>query len=244
MIDQRIRYFIGLDITDLSNDTPRPSDGAVLDADLRCEFFVWDSGKGDSGIIPPAVAGHRFLLAIDGPQGLAGWEGAKSRKSEHAVGGTPGHTRYEMPVPGSTPYAGLIRGSVKLFSRLIRPSQPFRLLGLDGVSDDEATLMEVYPHAGWSALADSMPLPNKTTRAGRQARHDLLSAQGVQFPDSGLPTHDQLDAAMAAWTAYRFATGHATKEGAAPWLDPEHGVIREGYIVQPRVASSHPPLHV
>ena len=82
-----------------------------------------------------------------------------------------------------------------------------------------------------------MPLPNKATSAGRQARCELLKAQGVLFPGVALPTHDQLDAAMAAWTGYCFAMGLATKEGEAPWLDGEHEVIREGYIVQPRVGS-------
>jgi hypothetical protein len=212
---------------------PRPCDGAVLDSNLNCQFFQWDYRADGNGVVPLALVDRGFLLAIDGPQGLAGHPDATSRESEQATR-TPGHTRYQMPPLGvKKPYAGFIRGSVELFSHMIRPGQRFRLLGLDGVGDRDANLMEVYPHAGWKALAGRAPLPNKAALAGRRARHDLLKAQGVQFPDSGLPTHDQLDAAMAAWTAYRFAMGQATKEGVAPTLDSERGVLREGYIVQP-----------
>lgn len=230
-------YFIGLDMVDPYALNPRPCDGALLDSELRCRLFQWDYRADGRGAVPASTIGSSFLLAIDGPQGLAGVEDATSRVSER-VTRTPGHTRYQLPISGSKkPYDGFIKGSVELFHRLVKTGHPFRLLGLNGVTDHEANLMEVYPHAGRRALTSSMPLPNKATRAGRQARLELLKAQGVLFPGVTLPTHDQLDAAMAAWTGYCFAMGLATKEGEAPWLDLDHEVIREGYIVQPRVGS-------
>ena len=50
-----------------------------------------------------------------------------------------------------------------------------------------------------------------------------------------LPTDDQLDAAIAAWLAHCFDNDAVKMEGDAPTLDRKAGVIREGYIVQPRV---------
>ena len=225
------RHFIGLDLTDPFAKNQRPCDVAVLDPELRCEFSLWDYREDGGGIVPMAALGHAFMLAIDGPQGLAGVEGAVSRKAER-VAGTPGHTPYTMPVDGK-PYSGFLTGSAKLFHRLVTSSSRFRLLGMDHVSTHEANLMEVFPGAGWKVLTLKGRLPRKNTVQGREARQVLLQARGVQFPEGVLPTDDQLDAAMAAWTAYLFNQGQATIEGSAPWLDNKHGVIREGYIVEP-----------
>ena len=67
-------------------------------------------------------------------------------------------------------------------------------------------------------------------------RTELLSELGVQLPSEDTPTDDQLDAAMAAWTAYKLWVGEAVIEGEGPRLDVEAGVIREGYVVQPAPA--------
>ena len=246
MIDQRTRYFVGLDMVDPLAIRPRPCDGAVMDPDLRCQFFQWDYRTDGAGIIPQTAASRSFVLAIDGPQGLARFPEARARQCEHAIQsrnrvGVPARTPYALPatrMPKS--FADFVEGSVVLFYQLVT-SGDFHLLGMNGVQQEKANLLEVYPGAAWKSMAGRAVLPKKTNRAGRKARHDLLSAQGVQFPDSGLPTHDQLDAAMAAWTAYRFAAGHATQMGDAPTLDPEHGVVREGYIVQPIIAASLTP---
>jgi hypothetical protein len=47
------------------------------------------------------------------------------------------------------------------------------------------------------------------------------------------PTHDQLDAAIAAYTAYLFSIGKTTKHGENPFEDEKLGILREGLIVQP-----------
>ena len=224
------RYFIGVDLTDPAAGTPRPCDVAVLDGDLTCIFSQWDYREDGLSIVPPMVVGRPFVLAIDGPQGLAGQPGATVRESERIVN-APGRTPYELPSNGR-PYSGFIAGSVRLFHSLVTSGARFRLLGLNDVPVREANLMEVFPGGGWRVLAGS-PLPAKRSAEGRRRRFDLLGAQGVSFPNGPVPTDDQLDAAMAAWTAYCMVTGNARLEGGAPVLDASTGVIREGYIVQP-----------
>ena len=224
------RVFIGLDLTDPTAATPRPCDYAVLDSDLNCSFGQWTYREDGAGIIPEPALGRSFILAVDGPQGLASDAGATMRESERIVN-APGHSTYDLPEEG-TPFAGFIAGSVRLFHRLVVSGSRFRLLGYDGAPASDATLLEVYPGGAWKLLADQ-PLARKTSPEGRRQRVELIESAGVRLPESPAPTHDQLDAAMAAWTAYKFRRGEASIVGRAPELDIAAGVIREGYIVQP-----------
>lgn len=232
------RFLIGLDLTDPYAAKKRRCDVAIVDPDLHCTFDDWAFDEGGSGIVPSRALGHSFLLAIDGPQGLAGEQGATMRKSERLVN-APGHTPYDLPEDGR-PYQGLITGSVKLFHRLVTSGGRFRLLGLDGVPPSDANLLEVFPGAAWRTVAER-PLPAKRTQEGRTARFELLQRLGLTFDAGKLPTVDQLDAAMAAWVAHRFDFEDVRIEGQAPELDDEAHVIREGYIVQPASASDRAP---
>ena len=225
---------IGLDLADPYAAKKRRCDVAVVDPDLHCTFDDWVFDEGGSGIIPSRALGRSFILAIDGPQGLAGERDATMRHSERLVN-APGHTPYDFPGDGR-PYAGLITASVKLFYRLVTSGGRFRLLGLDGVPPSDANLMEVFPGAAWRKAAERR-LPAKRTEEGRAARFELLQKLGLTFDDDGLPTDDQLDAAMAAWVAHRFDFEDVRIEGQAPELDEAAGVIREGYIVQPAPAA-------
>ena len=233
------RYFIGLDLTDPYAKRPRPCDVAVLDSELQCSFSQWEYREDGGSIVPTVALGRAFLLAIDGPQGLAGQTDARMRDSERVLN-APGRTPYTLPYSG-VPYAGFITGSVRLFHHLVTSGRRFRLLGVQDVSLGEANLVEVYPGAGWKTVAGKGRLPRKQTAKGREVRYALLQAQGVRFPDSKLPTTDQLDAAMAAWTGYCFNQGNARLEGLPPWLDDRDGVIREGYIVQPELPNEDAP---
>jgi hypothetical protein len=143
----------------------------------------------------------------------------------------PGRTPYDLPEPGK-PYAGFIKGSVLLFYRLVTSGSRFRLLGLDDVPPGDANLIEVYPGGAWKIIADQ-PLPPKRTLDGRSARTELLASLGIRFASSDLPTDDQLDAALAAWTAYRFDRGMAKIEGLKPEIDGAVGAVREGFVVHP-----------
>ena len=231
------RHFVGLDLTDPTAAKPRSCDVAVLDPELRCEFSVWDYEEHGAGIVPESVLGRSFILAVDGPQGLAGKKEATVRESER-ITKTPGRTPYTWPENGK-PYAGFITGSVKLFYQLVTSGSRFRLLGFNDIPLREVNLLEVFPGAAWRALAGQR-LPRKNLKVGRQARLTLLRTVGVQFPDqfsdSKPPTADQLDAAMAAWTAYCFDHGDQggyIQHGFPPKMDGDNGVLREGFIVQP-----------
>ena len=224
------RYFVGLDLSDPTAAKPRSCDVAVLDPELRCEFSAWKYEESGASIVPESVLGRSFILAVDGPQGLAGKKEATVRESER-ITKTPGRTPYSWPDNGK-PYAGFITGSVKLFYELVTSGSRFRLLGMNDVPLREVNLLEVFPGAAWKTLAEE-PLKAKSTREGRQARLALLQAQGVQFAQPKLPTSDQLDAAMAAWSAHCFHLGRTSMEGLPPEMDDVNGVLREGFIVQP-----------
>jgi hypothetical protein len=233
------RYYIGIDLTDPRSDikAPKPCDVAVLDPQLSCRFSQWTYSERGESIVPETALGRSFILSINGPQGLTSNKDAGSRQSElsvqRSVGiGIPGHTRYELPSNG-TPFAGFISGSVKLFHWLATSGSRFRLLGMEGVSQNDANLIEVYPGAGWRTLVGAEKLPRKDTLKGREARRTLLEVQGVTFLAGKPPSTDQLDAAMASWTAYCFDTDQVSLEGLAPWRDEAKSVMREGYIVQP-----------
>ena len=65
------RCFIGLDLSDPTAENKRPCDYAVLDSDLVCTFGQWEYREDAARIIPDRALGRSFILAIDGPQGLA-----------------------------------------------------------------------------------------------------------------------------------------------------------------------------
>ena len=222
--------FIGVDLADPTVEDPRPVDIAVLDLDLKCTFSSWIYREDGAGIIPDIALGRSFIMAIDGPQGLAGDKQAKARESERIVN-APGKCAYELPSEGS-PYAGLISGSVALFYRLISSGSRFRLLGLDSNVQGEPNLMEVYPGGVWRTLTQTQ-LSSKRTSSGRQQRSGILRSLGLDIPQELTPSADQLDAALCAWIGYQFYVGAADAEGLPPSLDEEYGVIREGFVVRP-----------
>jgi predicted RNase H-like nuclease len=105
-------------------------------------------------------------------------------------------------------------------------------------------LFEVYPHGAFTTLLKKRPYP-KTGIEGRIQRQLLLYHEGVDLPDplfvlqswtphqfltgsldmGHIHTHDELDALVAAYTAYLFA------------CEPQHTVVigdeRDGQIVLP-----------
>jgi predicted nuclease with RNAse H fold len=222
------RYYVGLDLTDPSARKPRPCDVAILDSSLRCTFSTWDYDDRGASIVPVSVLGRSFILAINGPQGLAKAKDATARQCERELN-TQVKTPYALPAKFSP---GFVEGSVKLFHRLVTTGGRFRLLGMDGVSSKDVNLLEVYPGSAWKVLS-SKRLPAKTKEEGKQARRVLLEELGIQFLYSDPLNHDQLDAVIAAWTAYCFDRGLTASEGIPPKLDGPGSVLREGFIVQP-----------
>lgn len=183
-------------------------------------------------MLPASMRLSTAVLAVDGPQGLAGSVESSMRQCERQLRAA-GKSSYELPAAGR-PYAGLVRASVELFWSLVQ-SGDFSLHGLTGKGG--VVLLEVYPGSAWPVLAGGKPLWKKASPDGREQRRAILASCEVQFP-AGLsedltPTHDQLDAALAAYIACRFWQGRSASYGASPFQDDEAGVLREGYIVQP-----------
>ena len=225
--------FIGLDMVDGCRPSPRKVDLAFLDRSLVCAFDQWDFDPSGKGLFPGQLKPPGFVLAIDGPQGLAGSPGDPMRRCERA-GGVAGKSPYDFP-PLNRPFAGFIVSSVRLYVTLWQ-SGKFHLHGLPSSSTHEASLIEVYPGKAWADLAKrrQIPLTEKKQRLeGRRQRQRLLEASGIRLSLSSLPTHDQLDAALAALIAFLFAEDKATEQGAQPFWDDAVQVLREGFIVYP-----------
>lgn len=218
-------WFMGADLTDPHAREPRPVTIAAMDRWRRIRFRTWTFDTSGDGIVAPDIARDGFVLAIDGPQGLAK-KGHHVRESERLLR-TAGKSGDALPEPGKHPYAGLIAGSVALFSSLRKAG-----MGVLGDAPYESTsLLEVYPGDLWPKWGGKK-LPKKSLLQGRRARYDILRGLGIELPvGADAITHDQLDAAAAAFLAYLWATGKAKEFGEAPVWDEEAGVIREGRIV-------------
>ncbi len=217
-------WFLGADLTDPTARESRPVTVAAMDRWRRVRFRTWTFEPSGDGLVSSDIASDGFVLAIDGPQGLAA-AGKKVREAEKLLRAA-GKSGEKLPEAG-TPYAGFIAGSVALFTSLRKAG--FGLLG--EAPHERTSLLEVYPGDLWPKWAGHR-LPKKTLLQGRRARYDLLRGLGLELPiGADAITHDQLDAAAAAFTAYLWATGKAKEYGLPPVWDEKEGALREGMIV-------------
>jgi predicted nuclease with RNAse H fold len=107
-----------------------------------------------------------------------------------------------------------------------RPSSGWIATGLaiyDALGAAGVTALEVYPHAGFRALAAGRILPKKTTVAGARARVELLTAAGIEEDRLAMWSHDGLDALLGALTAVDYGEGRALRvtcghDDSAIWL--------------------------
>lgn len=222
--------FVGVDLVDGSRPSPRKVDIAFLDRSLRCAFDEWSFDPTGAGLLEIGSAG--VILAVDGPQGLAAHPGDRMRLCEKMVG-VPGRCPYDLPLAG--PYAGFISSSVRLFASLWQCGR-LHLYGGPPLPTHESALLEVYPGKAWRDVARLTRTPltaKKHSREGRQQRRNLLQTLGIQLPPDTVPAHDQLDAALAAYTAFLFSQGKTTSQGSPPFWDHSHSLLREGFIVYP-----------
>lgn len=231
-ISTKSPFFIGIDLSDPFARRKRPCTRATMGIDLNCGFDEWEYDLTGNQIIPYKILTLQFVLAIDGPQGLSGIPEATMRISERSLG-TAGKSSFSFR-PIGQPYAGYVQGSVKLFYSLTK-TEHIQLYGLKNQKVC-ANLLEVYPGAAWPVIAD-YKLKNKKLLVGRQSRYELLMRAGMKFSAdytiNNPPTHDQLDAAIAAYIAYLFAIGKATEHGQDPFEDELSCILREGFIIQP-----------
>ena len=232
-MSDRNLFFIGIDLSDPFARHKRPCTRAILGPDLRCTFDEWEYDITGFMLVPPAVVRFPYIVAIDGPQGLAGSPEQRMRLCEQQLR-TAGKSPYDFPSE-ECPYAGFIRGSVKLFYSLYR-SGNYCLHGMRKTEKSKINLIEVYPGSAWPVLA-GYRLKKKSLLEGRKARYDLLMRRGLTFAQEYSiempPTHDQLDAALAAYIAHLFKKRKTADYGRNPFEDASVGVLREGLIVQP-----------
>jgi predicted RNase H-like nuclease len=87
-----------------------------------------------------------------------------------------------------------------------------RILELAAWTDDPL-VVEVHPEVSFRELAGA-DLGDKKTWNGLMARRQALATSGIEIPERlpeapGVPADDVLDAAVAAWSAERYASGRA-----------------------------------
>lgn len=225
--------FIGIDLSDPFAKHKRGCTRAILGPDLYCTLDEWEYDPTGSAIVPSEVAHSPHIVAIDGPQGLASNPAQRMRLCEQLLGAA-GKSSYAFR-PIGQPYAGFVRGSVELFHSLYR-SGDFHLHEVEQAQATDTNLIEVYPGAAWPVLARQR-LKKKRLLEGRRVRYGLMVRLGITFAQrysiEMLPTHDQLDATIAAYIAYLFKNGKTCDYGEKPFEDPNLEILREGLIVQP-----------
>jgi len=93
----------------------------------------------------------------------------------------------------------------------------------DALADAGVPAFEMFPFAGYRALARGLPLPKKITVAGIRTRVELLLEAGVSAPQALMWSHDGLDALLGALVAVDQAQGRALRvtcghDESAIWL--------------------------
>lgn len=85
-----------------------------------------------------------------------------------------------------------------------------KILEVDAHAHADDRVVEVHPEVSFCELA-GRPLASKHTDAGLAGRRAPLAEAGIELPQRvrGIPEPDLLDAAIAAWTAARYACGEA-----------------------------------
>lgn len=83
-----------------------------------------------------------------------------------------------------------------------------RILEVAPLADADERIFEVHPEVSFRELL-GQPLSAKRTSAGASERRHALAGAGIDLPDLPYPLDDVLDAAVAAWSARRYASGEA-----------------------------------
>ena len=107
--------FIGIDLSDPFAKRGRPCTRATIRSNLNCIFDEWEYDLTGNQIVPDNILPIQFLVAIDGPQGLAGNPECTMRLSERRLG-TAGKSPYAFR-PIGQPYAKRSSPSVQSGSR-------------------------------------------------------------------------------------------------------------------------------
>ena len=98
-----------------------------------------------------------------------------------------------------------------------------RIVHVTALAAVDARIREVHPEVSFRAMNDGRPLRfRKKAAGGALERLDLLRRHGIELGDlrdaAVVPIDDVLDAAAAAWSAHRIATGAAASLPDPPEL--------------------------
>ncbi|MEU4438618.1 DUF429 domain-containing protein [Micromonospora chalcea] len=163
---------------------------------------------------------HR-VVGIDMPLGLAeaGWR--KADTAAAAALGTARSTVFRVPprpVWREEEYESAVERCREItgqgFSRQAWALRA-KLLEANAYRDSERhQVYEVHPEVSFRAIGEGCPLVPKKTWQGQMQRRDLLLKIGIEVPTElgaagRAGPDDVLDAAAAAWSAHRIATGRA-----------------------------------
>jgi predicted RNase H-like nuclease len=171
------------------------------------------------------------VIAVDMPLGLAerGWRRA-DRLAVARLGAY--RSRLFMVPPRPVWEAGTYQDGVNLCRRLTEPPAAFsrQAWGLkeklhranELYASLRDRLFEVHPETSFAELNGGPPVgAAKKTWNGQMARRALLAGASIRLPDDlaaagVVPADDILDAAAAAWSARRIASGEASSMPSPP----------------------------
>ena len=95
------------------------------------------------------------------------------------------------------------------------------------LADEDPRVIEVHPEVSFRAFLGDVLAYGKSTWNGQAIRRRALDHAGIRLPElleeaGGVPPADVLDAAVAAWSARRFAAGEARSlpAGSTPGSTP------------------------
>ncbi|HEX2065152.1 MAG TPA: DUF429 domain-containing protein [Acidimicrobiales bacterium] len=192
-------------------------------------------GEGTTAAAAPTVAellsavGPVDVAAIDIPIGLprggprAADVAARARLSARraTVFLTPVREALEAPTLAEAVVVSRARTGVGVSAQAYQLRS--RVLEVDAwVRAADVDAREAHPEVSFAEMSGGPLTTSKKTWAGVTERLALLSSHGVEIPSdlgrAGLVAgpDDVVDAAAAAWTARRVATGHATCLPSAP----------------------------
>ena len=107
-----------------------------------------------------------------------------------------------------------------------------RILEVEPVAANDNRLVETHPEACFREMKNRPLAYTKKSWNGQMERRRLLQRHGIRVPNylrqaGGVPPDDLLDAAAAAWTAWRVANGEAKvlPDSAAGCARSRRGVI-------------------
>jgi predicted RNase H-like nuclease len=170
-------------------------------------------------------------IGVDMPLGLVGrgWRLA-DRLAVARLGASC--SRLFMVPPRPVWQAETYQDGVNLCRRLTEPPAAFsrqawalkdKLLPANELyADLHDRLFEVHPEISFAELNGGPPVSaGKKTWNGQMARRALLAGAGIRLPDDlagagVVPVDDILDAAAAAWSARRIASGQASSMPSPP----------------------------